>query len=734
MSRYFKYFVFALIIILLPCKVFASYDAVINGNDVRIRVAPGTESERIATVNANTLITVEDKTLYSGTGCDDKWYKVTYNSKTGYVCSTYVVFITNSFSGINVVNWSARINANNVTVRSAANADSTAKDVLSLGVNVVIQSTGSGGTKNCSGGQWHKISYYSNSVGYICSNYVTKKEDIVNDTISDEYRNYLIEQEFPQSYWPFLNKMHISHPDWIFIAGKTNKGGTTNAVFEVAVEAEEGKNYMQTTNNNYRSSTVPAEGNSWFRVKKGVVSFYMDPRNWLTEDRVFMFEKLDYSDALESQYPALVKTIFGSGALSDDKYTIPMVNAGRTNRISPLHIASRIKQEVSSNGSDSTNGEEFTWEGKKYSGFYNFFNIGAYEVTINGVKYSAVTRGLAYAAKLISRSGNPWNDIEVSITEGSAFLLDGYINKGQGTIYYQKFNVSRSAYYKNYTNQYMTNIQAPATEGNSTYKSYKNSGVLNQTFIFEIPVYNSLPAYTSLPNSGNTNNYLSSLEVEGFPISPSFDKDVLTYETYVTQSTEKVNVNAIKESSLASISETGEITLSSDENVVTIIVKSEAGEERTYKITIYKVDDTTTVNSVLSNAPVQISNNTLSRLKNNTTTDSLQTLLIKNGAKNVIVKNSSGTTVTGNKIIGTNYTITISTIGETKTFTTSVNGDTSGDGKVTILDLLEVQKHIKGDTVLSGASLSAADTSGDSKTTILDLLEIVKHIKGDSPL
>ena len=127
---------------------------------------------------------------------------------------------------------------------------------------------------------------------------------------------------------------------------------------------------MQTTNDNYRTSSSPAEGSSWFHINKGVIAFYMDPRNWLTKERIFMFEKQDYAKELESNYSTLVKAVFGSGKLSDDKYTNPMVNAGKTNKISPILIASRIRLEVGANGSDSTNGTEFTWKGKKYSGYY----------------------------------------------------------------------------------------------------------------------------------------------------------------------------------------------------------------------------------------------------------------------------------------------------------------------------------------------------------------------------
>ncbi len=723
------YFLLLFVILFdLPCNIFASIDAVISGNDVRIRAGAGTDNSIIATVNANTPLTLENKTLYEGTGCSDKWYKVKYDGNDGYVCSTYVTFINNSYDGINVTSYAARINANNVSARSGAGTNYSSNDVLSLGTNVTILNTLSGGTNSCTGGNWYKISYYSNSIGYVCANYVTKNSDIINTSISEEYKKYLTDEGFPESYFPYLNYLHLKYPNWIF------KAANTDAYFNVAVSAEEGKNYMQTTNDNYRTSSTPSEGSSWFKVNSGVIGFYLDPRNWLTENRIFMFEKLDYSNDLESLYPSLVKAIFGSGALSDDKYTIPMVKSGKNNMISPLLIASRVRLEVGANGSDSTNGTSFTWKGQTYSGYYNFFNIGAYEVTIDGVSYSAVTRGLAYAAKLVDRDGNAWDNVETALTEGSSFLANGYVTKGQGTLYYQKFNVGPNAYYSKYTHQYMTNIQAPAIEGGSTYNSYYNYGVIDSPFVFEIPVYKNMPSYTSLPNSGNTNNNLSSLEVEGFSISPSFDEDILTYDSYVTKSVDKVKINATAEASTSSISGIGEIALTSNENVVTIVVKSESGEEKSYTIKIYKVDDTTTIQKVLENVQGKVVNENITRIKNSTTVNDIQTSIVKNGAKSVVVKNASRTVISGNTIIGTNSTITISTATETKTYSLSINGDTSGDGKVTILDLLEVQKNIRGDKPLSGVALSAADTSGDGKVTILDLLEIVKHIKGDSPL
>ncbi len=727
MNKKLKILLFVFLFIFMPTFLCAEeYSAVITGSSVRIRKNPSTSNSSILfTVNSGTSVSVLDKNTISGTGCSNGWLKVLYKEKEGYVCSNYVRYIDDSFTGITVLDWTARVNGNDVAVREKANASSSKLTSLSLGANVRILEEVSGNSSSCSSGIWYKIEYNGSKTGYMCKNYVTKKEEIIlNDP---EYEAILREKGFPDSYIPFLSYLHSKYPEWNFVAKNTNLN------FATAVSSEEGKCYMQTTNDNYRTSNKPAEASSWFHVNSSVIAFYMDPRNWLTQNRIFMFEKLDYSDEMESSYPSLVKTIFGSGALADDKYTIPMVNAGKTNKISPLAIASRIRLEVSANGSASTSGGEFSFNGQTYSGYYNFFNIGAYEDTINGIKVGAVLRGLLYAAKVINRSGNPWNDIEVAITEGSIFLADGYINKGQGTIYYQKFNVSPDAYYNSFTHQYMTNIQAPATEGASSYSSYKSGDMLHTGFVFEIPIYNNMPAYTSLPGAGNTNNNLASLEIEGYRISPSFDADVITYNAYVPTDTQKVNIIATAGAETSKVEGTGEVILEENEMDVTITVTSEAGTEKKYVIAIKKIDDTITPNEAIEASNIPLSGETLTNIKNGTTVIDLKNLLISNGAKEVAIT-KNGNVLNDGDVLSTSTKVVITTAIETKEYVLSVKGDTSSDGQITILDLLQVLKHINGDKVLSGAARESADTSGDGDVTILDLLQVLKHVNGDKLL
>lgn len=710
---------FTLVFFCIPCLINAeTYDAVIKTNStVNVRKGAGTGYSSIFSLGNGTSIKVLDKTKYSGSGCSAGWYKIEYKDKVGYTCSTYVTFIDTIFEGINVMDYTARVTGNNVAVRKSASSSATILERLSLGANVTILGES---------GSFYKIKYYGDSVGYMSKDYIRKKSEIIKD--DPEYHQTLKDAGFPDSYIPYLTHLHSKYPNWQFIAKDTKLS------FPVAVNSEVGLCYMQTTNPNYISSSKPAEGSSWYYVNSGVVAFYMDPRNWLTEERIFMFEKLDYTESLESTYPTLAKSIFGGGKLGGDEYINAMVNAGRANKISPVHIASRIRLEVGANGSDSTNGCEFTWKGKKYSGYYNFFNIGAYETTIDGVEYGAITRGLAYAAKLIKREGELWNNIETAILEGSNFLADGYVNSGQGTLYYQKFNVSPNAHYDTYTHQYQTNIQAPAVEGNSAYNSFKSNKLLDSTFVFEIPVYNNLPAVTSLPKSGDTNNYLKSLSVDSYPLTPSFDEDILDYEVFVPTSISKINVNAVAQSAVSTIEGIGEVELKDNETTITITVTSEVGEKREYTITAKLVEDTTKVSDVLSDSSLVLKNGTIYKISPDTTVTTLKNKLIKNGAQNVIFKNSKGTEMNGSTKLTTNSSITITTAMETLTYKISIKGDTNGDGQATIIDLLQVQKHIKNDKKLTNASLIAADTNFDGKVTIVDLLQVQKHIKKDKKL
>ena len=60
----------------------------------------------------------------------------------------------------------------------------------------------------------------------------------------------------------------------------------------------------------------------------------------------------------------------------------------------------------------------------------------------------------------------------------------------------------------------------------------------------------------------------------------------------------------------------------------------------------------------------------------------------------------------------------------------SVRGDTNGDGRLNILDVLNAQRHILGLGTLDGAGAAAADVNGNGKVDIMDVLLMQKDILG----
>ena len=61
-------------------------------------------------------------------------------------------------------------------------------------------------------------------------------------------------------------------------------------------------------------------------------------------------------------------------------------------------------------------------------------------------------------------------------------------------------------------------------------------------------------------------------------------------------------------------------------------------------------------------------------------------------------------------------------------FSIVLYGDVNGDGKISIVDLAQVQKHLLEIAKHSGHFFTAADVNKDNKISILDLARIQKHL------
>ena len=572
----------------------------------------------------------------------------------------------------------ATVTADDVRVRSGAGTSYSILDHLSTGAVVNLLGT----ANDSDGDMWYKVSYYSGSTlvtGYMYSVYIQQNVDYTQDA---DFEAYLEAQGFPESYKVELRKLHALYPNWVFQAVHTGLDWATS------VESEYGYNVSLTQSTAYGDRSTDSwsydastgtykvfDGSSWYAASRSLIEYYLDPRNFLNVNRIFMFEKLTYSSTYHTA--EAVSSILSDSVFSS--YANDFVSAGASTNVSPIHLASRVIQEQGRSGSYTSSGRSFTYNGVTYSGYYNLFNINATSGSDNWIN------ALVYAMGGINQSSTsysrPWNSIYKSIVGGAMFLSESYIAKGQDTIYFQRFNVAPYTQTTKYRHQYMTNVAAASSEASTVYSAYNSLGLLGNSYVFAIPVFLNMPGDETPTDSGNTDNN------NGNTDNGNTDNN--------NGNTDNGNNNNVDNGNDGG-----------NTNTTTIDYANELGWKN--------------------------SDGYVSGIALNTSVDTI-TLNIKSkdSNANVNITTSSGASKSSSSVIGTGDKITIVSNGKTTTYTVVVYGDTSGDGKVNTSDLLAVQKHILGSKSLSGAFLYAASIkSRSTSVTTSDLLSIQKHILG----
>lgn len=500
--------------------------------------------------------------------------------------------------------------------------------------------------ESCENG-WYKIYYEGSATGFICSDFITVSTLVFNENPTNQCEQALKDLGFPSSYWPGLCSLKESHPNWQFKPILTGLDWSTS----VSKESACGKSYIASSvPTNIDSTCTNQYTKTWYPASSSAVAYYMDPRNWFTEQHIFQFEYLKYDTSLESLYVNASTDVIDHSDFYNYHFNLgnnlgDIINTvGKETNVSPIFISSRILQEMGS-GTSLYNLYSGIYEG--FEEYYNFYNFG---VTDSCATSSSPTIcGLQYA------KDRNWHGLQNAIKGGATQIANGYISQGQYTGYLQKFNVVPIDSNSLYTHQYMTNIAAPSNEAKTTYNTYNNLGLIDNVFVFYIPIYNDMENINYEENNGaievpeedNTENNTT------IDISTIITSSGYKYSSeYITGISPKTNVNTLK----------GNIESISGSNTVTI-------------------------------------------------------------------KNADDVLVTEG-VIGTGFKVTINNSIKEETLTIVINGDTSGDGIINALDLLQVHKGILGTYTLSGVYNLAADTSEDGSVNALDLLQVHKNILG----
>ena len=716
---------------------------------VAARSGPGTNypiEHKLA--NGKPITVIEDTKGTDGM----TWYKIKYNlivdnsECISYVRSDLVTITSTSASqpgtASGTVYATASVTANNVFLRDNAGTSGTNKLVsLYCGDKVDII-----GEKTVSGVVWYNVNCTKNGTNYTGWVICTYLNVTYTGATDENYAQTLRNSGFPESYINNLSALHTKHPNWTFIA--VNTGLDWNTV--IANESVNGRNLVQNSENDARKSTAAGaynwntnkwtvyDGASWVSANPNYIAYCMDPRNFLDETNIFQFESLSYNAShTTAGVSAILNGTFMSGSVKDAdgsslNYANAFVNIGKSTSVSPYHLAARVKQEQGVKGTSPLISGKYSG----FEGYYNYFNYGAY----GSSKEVVYKNGLTYA------KNKGWNTRYKSLLGGAQLLGANYINKGQDTLYFEKFNVvNHNALY---SHQYMANVKGAISEGQSVAKGYTDK---NQAFVFKIPVYSNMPEKAvAFSDSGNPNNYLKSLGIAGLSLTPAFNGDTTNYSIVVPNAISSVTVAAEAVASTSSISGAGKYNLSVGNNTIKVNCKSQSGVTRTYTINISRQGDAGNNNNNDNNSNNGSNGNTAGNTYSISSSKykigsvitgvapgtSAATFLANISATGGSVKllDSAGGVNTGTVGTGNRIALYDSANNLKATYDIVIYGDTSGDGVISVKDLIMINRHILKKSNLSGAALTAADASKDGNVSIKDLILVNNNILGKSTI
>ena len=492
-----------------------------------------------------------------------------------------------SYLTASAANMTGSCTADVLNVRSGAGTGYSKTGTVSYGDSLTILSE----TTDSSGAKWYKISC-GNLTGYVSAAYVQLTSSGSQSSSDADFESYMTKQGFPESYKPYLRTLHEQHPKWIFTAQKLGVDWNTALKEECVV----GRNLVHSSAlaswKSMEKGAYDFNGGywygldgSWVAASKEIIMYYMDPRNFLNDTYIFMFENQSYDPSYQTE--SGVKTILadtfmsGSYTCPDTKkkytYSQTFMDAAKKSGVSPYHLASRCRNEQGVNGAPQSLGTV-----KGYENYFNFFDIQAYATST----MTAAEMGCKYAKTTNPTYLLPWTNQYKSIVGGSIFLGTGYITKGQDTLYLQKFDMvdgGNGLYY----HQYMTCVFGQANEAISLKNAYSQD-ILNSAMEFKIPVYNNMPdkLCPKPTSSGDNNNYLKSLSVSGTSISPKFDKFTTSYTAKVNAEVSSVTINANPLGKNAKVSGKGKVSLKTGENTIKVTCTAASGVKRTYTIKI----------------------------------------------------------------------------------------------------------------------------------------------------
>ena len=310
-----------------------------------------------------------------------------------------------------------------------------------------------------------------------------------------------------------VNDLVVNHPNWQF------EVLYTGIDFYTAVQGEyeyfdvySGQPANLVDTNVYKGDWIapnPYVSGNWAKASYNGIAYFMDSRNFLNDVDVFQFVDLaDYynSGATLDSIQYQVNGTFLNNFAEDVRVSCEHQN------VNPYYIIARLFQEQGRNGSITIYMDG--GDGKQY---FNPFNIGAQV-------------GNDFATALAKAKEQGWDSMQKGIEGGITFVKKNYLDAKQNTLYLNKFDVNPNSPGGFYSHQYMQNLSAAYSEARTFRGAYVDTGTLDNTIKFIIPVYENMPETPSARPSGSGTS-----TDPNFPaISDQGPKNVQVYDIQTT--------------------------------------------------------------------------------------------------------------------------------------------------------------------------------------------------------
>ena len=310
------------------------------------------------------------------------------------------------------------------------------------------------------------ISFITKNETYAVTQNFSTEIDNINETKYPEIKEKIKQLQSKYPNWKF--KILYTGLDWNEVISNVYTGHGSSP-----------KNLVYKTSS-YQGEWICAicgekgyDNGNWKCASEQAIKYMMDPRNSLNESDIFQFEELTNTGCDVNVLKSITKGTFLEG------HEQGILDASNNNNINAYYIVARLIQEQGKSGTVLTSGTGYN---EQYQGYYNAFNIAASGNSTEEI----LTNALAYAQK------KDWTSLDASIDGGISFLAKQYIQKGQNTLYLQKFDVEVTNGL--YSNQYMQNILAAPKEGTTLRDTYININSMSSSHTFIIPVYENMPS------------------------------------------------------------------------------------------------------------------------------------------------------------------------------------------------------------------------------------------------